>query len=59
MRLRIVAVDPVLVESHNQEFGDNLQVTELRVAQNSRFQRWNTPVIRFHSSGPASRATIL
>ncbi len=59
--LNVVAVDPVLVADHNREFSDNLQPSELRVAQNPRFLRWqaNTTPFRFHSSGQPSGLTIL
>ena len=55
----IVAVDPTLVTAHNQQFGDNLQPTDLTTAQNSRFWRWNTQTFRFHESAVAVGTTIL
>jgi hypothetical protein len=54
----LVAVDPVLVEKHNQDFDDNLKTTDLMTAQNSRFWRWSL-ISRFHGSAPAISASIL
>lgn len=48
-----------VVTAHNQQFGDNLQPTDLTTAQNSRFWRWNTQTFRFHESAVAVGTTIL